>query len=134
MARGAVSDGTDTDSESSFDSIFTDPPYGIRESSGSSTNNRRDREEEVVAPLIKLVQTIAAARNIGRPLLREKGGRLVAFVPQVNEGENSTDLESSMPNNKQLLQAGLELSVLQEQPLSNELSRWLVVYKSKHNN
>jgi tRNA G10 N-methylase Trm11 len=107
-ARAAVGGG-------SFDVIIADPPYGIRE--------RKDAQEP--PPLVKLVSIIARDYDTGTPLLA-KNGRLVAFVPnQLGE-----DLSLSMPTPRQLEDAGLKMTALREQPLSDVLSRWLVAYKS----
>eukprot|EP00978_Attheya_sp_CCMP212_P025840 scaffold83967_cov58-Attheya_sp.AAC.2 len=98
-----------------FDVIIADPPYGIRE--------RMDAQEP--PPLVKLVSIIARDYETGTPLLA-KNGRLVAFVPnQLGE-----DLSLSMPTPRQLEDAGLKMTALREQPLSDVLSRWLVAYKS----
>lgn len=96
-----------------FDVIIADPPYGIRE--------RRNAGE--AAPLVALVSTIAEDEQAGTPLLT-KGGRLVAFVPNM-EGE---DLSASMPDDALLSKARLKMASLTEQPLNDVLSRWLVCY------
>ena len=97
-----------------FDVILADPPYGRREKAS----------KDQTPPLVKLVECIGADFRRGKPLLR-KGGRLVAFVP-TNEGEV---VSSGLPSEIDLGRAGLELISVTEQPLSDTLSRWLVVFK-----
>ena len=94
-----------------FDAIVTDPPYGIREKHGP----------DELPPLVQLLDVIIADRETGAPLLR-KGGRLVAFVP-VTAGQ---EIKSSLPSQDQLDEAGLEVTEMREQLLSDTLSRWLV--------
>jgi Putative RNA methylase family UPF0020 len=97
-----------------FDCIITDPPYGIRESTGGP--QRR--------PIDDLLQMIIDDREAGTPILRH-GGRLVAFLPHQTEDESVDDI---LPMSEQVLAAGLCLDVIREQPLNDLLSRWLVSY------
>jgi len=96
----------------SFDLIITDPPYGIREST-----NYNDEE-----PLTELLQSIGKDREAGKPLLK-KGGRLVAFVPCVEQ-----PIEECLPTKEVINYAGLKLLDKREQPLNEKLSRWLVSF------
>ncbi len=96
-----------------FDVIVTDPPYGIREKTGFCPD----------PPLVNLVNCIARDRANNCRLLR-KGGRLVAFVPNL-EGD---DIAMDMPSEDDLERAGLQFSQMLEQPLNDSLSRWLVEY------
>lgn len=96
-----------------FDCIVTDPPYGIRESTGFMER-----------PIDELFQMITDDRNAGTPLLR-KGGRLVAFLPQQTELESFADI---MPTAEQMQAAGLRNELTREQPLNDILSRWLVSF------
>lgn len=100
-----------------FDVILADPPYGRREKIHQTD----------VPPLINLVRCIANDLKLGRPLLNKSSGRLASFVP-VSTNEN---LEDNLPSMDDLNEANLEKLSLTEQPLSETLSRWLVVYQSK---
>jgi len=95
-----------------FDLIITDPPYGIRES-----RNYNDQE-----PLTELLQSIGKDREAGKPLL-QKGGKLVAFVPCEEQ-----PIEDCLPAQDVINFAGLELLEKREQPLNENLSRWLVSF------
>lgn len=96
-----------------FDMIITDPPYGIRESKNYNAE----------PPLVELFQSIATDRDAGKPLVKI-GGRLVAYVPCSDEEE----IIECLPSEKQMLEAGLRLEDMREQPLNDKLSRWLVSY------
>ena len=98
-----------------FDHIITDPPYGIRESS-SSTQGR--------TPIQELCHMIATDRDKGTPLLRV-GGKLVVFIPC----RADQTLHDVMPTNAELEEAGLVPLGLREQPLNDNLSRWLVAFQ-----
>jgi tRNA G10 N-methylase Trm11 len=93
---------------------IVDPPYGIREKKGYCED----------PPLVDLVNKIAQDRHQNKRLLK-KFGRLVAFVPNP-KGE---DVALGMPSKEALDRAGLELSLMVEQPLNDSLSRWLVAYE-----
>ncbi len=100
-----------------FDVIVTDPPYGIREKTGFCLD----------PPLVNLVNCIARDREAEggeNYRLLKKGGRLVAFVPNL-EGD---DITMDMPSEDDLERAGLQFSQMLEQPLNDSLSRWLVEY------
>lgn len=97
-----------------FDCIVTDPPYGIRESTG--VLERR--------PIDELLQMVANDRTVGTPLLRS-GGRLVVFLPHQIETETAADI---LPTSDQLSEAGLRFEFMREQPLNDLLSRWLVSF------
>jgi tRNA G10 N-methylase Trm11 len=99
-----------------FDVILADPPYGRRE---KASKNQKP-------PLVQLIECMGADLQRGEPLLR-RGGRLVAFVP-TNEGE---DVNDGLPSQADLDKAGLEMTSLTEQPLSETLSRWLAVFYYK---
>ena len=99
-----------------FDVILADPPYGRRE---KASKNQKP-------PLVQLIECMGTDLQRGEPLLR-RGGRLVAFVP-TNEGE---DVKSGLPSQSDLDKAGLEMTSLTEQPLSETLSRWLAVFYCK---
>ena len=100
-------------SNTEFDAIIADPPYGIRESKAFNDNS----------PLEELFAAIIFDRENGHRLLR-KGGRLVAFVP-VNDEET---FEGVLPNESLTEEAGLIFEVCREQPLNEKLSRWLVSF------
>ncbi len=108
MARDAVDN-------MGFDLIITDPPYGIRERSGGGCSED--------APLDQLCKVIRDDRIEGKRLLK-KGGRLIAFVPNVS-GENIND---ALPDRELLKGAGLDILEMREQPLNDALSRWLVSF------
>jgi len=95
-----------------FDFIITDPPYGIRESLGSMT------------PIEELLKCISKDRAAGTPLLRI-GGKLVCFVPSRADEDFVNDV---MPTEKQIQDAGLVCELMCEQPLNDNLSRWLVSF------
>jgi Putative RNA methylase family UPF0020 len=97
-----------------FDCIVTDPPYGIRESTGSIESR----------PIDELLKMLMYDRNAGTPLLR-KGGRLVVFLPHQKEVEAFTDI---MPTVELIGAAGLHCELTREQPLNDILSRWLVSF------
>lgn len=98
-----------------FDAIIADPPYGRREKYSAKKD---------IPPLIKFIECIKADFEAGKPLLK-RGGRLVAFIP-TNEGES---VYNGIPNMDDLESAGLEIESLTEQPLSETLSRWLLVLR-----
>jgi len=100
----------------SFDCIVTDPPYGIRESTG-------DIE---IRPIDELLQMIAHDRDHTEIRLLKKGGRLVVFLPQPEEESLEKDV---LPTSDQLEAAGLRCELMREQPLNDKLSRWLVSYE-----
>jgi 16S rRNA G966 N2-methylase RsmD len=114
-------DDNDVSTLPSFDYIITDPPYGIRESTNYNSKT----------PMQELFQAIANDRHDQRhgetPLLKP-GGKLVCFVP-VNTGE---DLFSVLPSQAEQDRAGLVLQkdIMQEQPLNENLSRWLLCFHS----
>ena len=110
IARNAVGN-------KAFDVILADPPYGRREKAS----------KDQVPPLVKFIECIEADFRSGKPLLRN-GGRLVAFVP-TNDGEVYS---SGLPSQADLDRAHLKLISVTEQPLSDTLSRWLVVFKCVH--
>jgi len=96
-----------------FDSIITDPPYGIRE--------RMDANAP--SPLEEIFKAIEEDRNRGARLLK-KGGKLVCFVPCHPE----VDLEDMLPSKEKTEAAGMKFLLSREQPLNSKLSRWLVSY------
>jgi tRNA G10 N-methylase Trm11 len=100
-----------------FDVILADPPYGRREKI----------HQHDVPPLIDLVRCIANDLKLDRPLLNKSTGRLVSFVPN----SSNESIHDSLPSADDLSKANLEMTSLTEQPLSETLSRWLVVYQSK---
>ena len=118
-----------------FDCIITDPPYGIRESTSSSSDNIS------TSPLQDLLAALIYDRDVvGHRLLR-KGGKLVCFLPSARqptfyEQDTTTRATSTvplsvtqaLPTTMELDQAGLQLVTLREQPLNDNLSRWLVVF------
>ena len=113
----------DTKRGDSFDTIITDPPYGIREAMSSEEDNALE-SVEYESPLTKLFYAMGKDRTNGTPLLKS-GGRLVAFIP-VREGET---LEDCMPDLKAREAAGLVMEGEgKEQVLSDILSRWLVSF------
>ena len=118
-ARRAIGDKSN---RKSFDVVLADPPYGIREAMGDSDESIDD---ELATPLVRLVQCIAEDRLSGKHLIK-KGGRLVAFVP-ILTGE---ELKDALPSDTLLKKAGLNFVDIREQPLSETLSRWLVIYES----
>ena len=118
-ARGAISGKSN---KKRFDVVIADPPYGIREAMGDSDDSIHD---EYVTPLVRLVQCIAEDRLNGKELIK-KGGRLVAFVP-ILTGE---EIKDGLPSDALLAKAGLHFVDIREQPLSETLSRWLVIYES----
>lgn len=97
-----------------FDSILTDPPYGIRESTGFI-----DRR-----PIDELLRMIMDDRDAGTPLL-QLGGRLVVFLPQQMQEESFADI---LPTPEQMQAAGLRCELTKRQPLNDILSRWLVSF------
>jgi 16S rRNA G966 N2-methylase RsmD len=123
---GQHEDDDDSDSSTlpSFDYIITDPPYGIRESTNYNSKT----------PLQELFQAIAhdrqAAQNTREetPLLKP-GGKLVCFVP-VSTGEDL--FRDVLPSQEEQDRAGLVLQkeIMQEQPLNENLSRWLLCFHS----
>ena len=96
-----------------FDCIVTDPPYGVREKAG----------DDSLPPLVQLFEAIVEDRDAGAPLIKV-GGRLTAFVP-VTPGQSVTD---GLPGKDLVDRAGMELTDTIEQPLNNQLARWLVAY------
>ena len=96
-----------------FDAIVTDPPYGIRESTGTSEKS----------PMEELFACIADDRDAGNRLLK-KGGRLVAFVPVTDQ----ETIREMLPDSALTERAGLLFEVCREQPLNEKLSRWLVSF------
>lgn len=98
-----------------FDAIIADPPYGRREKYSAKKD---------IPPLIKFIECIKADYEAGKPLLK-RGGRFVAFVP-TNEGES---VYNGIPSMDDLELAGLKIESLTEQPLSETLSRWLLVLR-----
>lgn len=94
-----------------FDFIISDPPYGIRESKLSAM------------PIEELFKSLAHDRELGTPLLR-KGGKLVCFIP-CQADKNFSDV---MPTEEQMQEAGLICESVREQPLNDNLSRWLVSF------
>ena len=145
-ARDAIRGDEIDDHDGLFDVILADPPYGIREAMGDGgerehehehvsdntlNENNLKNEKVLITPFIRLVECIAQDRNNGKPLLR-KGGRLVAFVPTLaDENIHDDDGAHILPDEMLLEKAGLEFINMKEQPLSEGLSRWLVVYRSK---
>lgn len=102
-----------------FDCIITDPPYGIRESKSTG-----DIE---IRPIDELLQMIARDRDHGDTTrLIKKGGRLVVFLPQSEEESLHEDV---LPTAAQLEAAGLQCTLMREQPLNEKLQRWLVCYE-----
>jgi len=100
-----------------YDCIITDPPYGIRESTG-------DIE---IRPIDELLQMIVHDRDHGDTTrLLKKGGRLVVFLPQSEEESLHDDV---LPTAAQLKAAGLQCTLMREQPLNDKLLRWLVCYE-----
>jgi tRNA G10 N-methylase Trm11 len=97
-----------------FDLIVADPPYGRREKISKDTKS----------PLQQLIDCIRKDYESKTPLLR-KGGRLVVFVP-VSREEN---IENILPPKSELALSRLKLMSQTEQPLSQTLSRWLLVYE-----
>ena len=97
-----------------FDCIVTDPPYGVREKA----------EDNSLPPLVQLFEAIVEDREAGAPLLKV-GGRLTAFVPVTPGLQSVTD---GLPDKDLVDRAGMELTDTIEQPLNNQLSRWLVAY------
>ena len=102
-----------------FDCIVTDPPYGIRESKGSS-------ESRPIDALLQMIAHDNRDHSTGTPRLLKKGGRLVVFLPQSEEESLHEDV---LPTESQLREAGLRCERMTEQPLNDKLSRWLVSYK-----
>ena len=74
-------------------------------------------------PLVQLFEAIVEDRDAGAPLIKV-GGRLTAFVP-VTPGQSVTD---GLPGKDLVDRAGMELTDTIEQPLNNQLARWLVAY------
>ena len=103
-----------------FDVIVADPPYGIRERCGGGEGGGAE-----LPALVRFVVCMVEDRRRGYPLLK-RGGRLVAFVPTAT-GE---DVRDGVPDDVMLASAGLRLVEMVEQPLSDVLSRWLVVFDS----
>ena len=99
-----------------FDVILADPPYGLREKASKNSE----------PPLVELVESIRQDYADGKPLLRA-GGKLVVFVP-TSEHDN---LNHNLPSISLLDSAKLRLLSMTEQPLSDTLSRWLVVYEQE---
>jgi tRNA G10 N-methylase Trm11 len=97
-----------------FDHIITDPPYGIRESTSF----------QQLTPIQELLQMISFDREKGSPLLKV-GGKLVVFIPCSSD----QTLHDVMPTNEELEEAGMVPLGLREQPLNENLSRWLVSFQ-----
>jgi tRNA G10 N-methylase Trm11 len=112
----------------SFDAIVADPPYGIRESIGLPSGAVSDGLGEpglACSPALSLVEMIRIDRDRGTPLLRV-GGRLVVFVP-IHSGDGES-LQKVLPSSEAIQAAGLRFEGMQEQPLNDKLSRWLVSF------
>lgn len=107
-----------------FDAILADPPYGVRESLG--TSDAENDETNATAPMEDLVRALIQDREAGEPTLKEDGGRLVVFVP-FSEGKT---LESELPASDLLEKAELKMLDAKEQYLNSAISRWMVVFES----
>ena len=107
--------------ETGFDAIITDPPYGIRE---STSRLGLDDDGTARRPIDDLLDMIRVDRDTGTRLLK-LGGRLVVFLPHAREEETFEDI---MPTKEQIVRAGLQCEFAREQPLNDVLSRWLVSF------
>jgi len=124
--------GEDYKYSAAFDVIVSDPPYGKRERINDDSTNTDNNH----APLVDLFTAIRQDLEAGTPLLN-RGGRLVAYVPHMEETDKKQTFEKNMttmtlmdglPSDGLIRDAGLRFVTMREQILSSRLSRWLVIY------